>query len=673
MKKVNMEHLTLGLCYYPEHWDKSLWREDLQRMKALGIETVRIAEFAWNFFEPHEGEFTFDFFDSFMKMAEEEHMQVIFCTPTATPPAWMSEKYPEILNADIDGHLIHHGYRRHCNFNSEKYLFFTKRIVQNLAEHYGKHPNIVAWQLDNEINCGCTEYFSESDHNAFRSFLQKRFGTLEALNKAIGAAFWNQTYTDWAEVHLPRRTIPGVAGSNPHMELLQKRFTSDTIIRYFKLQADIIRAYSNAPITTNGLFANIEYHRLTEEALDYITYDNYPNFGHPANGKAHALRDRKWSYNLTRTRSISPVFGIMEQQSGLGGTVANIWQIAPKPGQMRLWTFQAMAHGADFVNYFRWRTCTFGTEIHWHGLLNYSGRDNRRTAELKAIYEDVQKVQGMCGKTYVAEVALLKDYDNEWDWDVWHTKADSISYDGWFCALQKKHIPFDLVYVNDQTTAAELAKYKTVIYPHASILTEPRATMLKAYAEQGGTVLFGCRTGYKNVHGGCVTEPIPGFAAPLCGAEIEEYTFTAESEAPQFVQLGNQRVPAPYFNDVLTVTDGTPVGIYENNYYSRACGAAMKLHGAGKVYYFGAAFSENAAAEWIRYLALVPPCRLDERLKMPEEIELAVRGEYIFLLNYTENEVTVPCADRFEDLLSGNLIAEQLVLPPYGVAVLRQA
>ncbi|MBO5228068.1 MAG: beta-galactosidase, partial [Lachnospiraceae bacterium] len=220
-KKLNIDHITLGVCYYPEHWDKSLWRDDLKRMKEYGIEVVRIAEFAWNKFEPHEGEVTFEFFDEFMDMTLEENMKVIFCTPTATPPAWMSTKYPEILNADLDGHLINHGLRRHYNLSSKTYRSFVARITEKLAEHYSKYENIVAWQLDNEINCECDLYYSESDHKAFREYLEDKFGTLDELNKAIGAEFWNQTYTAWEEVHLPRRTNSGRMG-NPHIGLLEK-------------------------------------------------------------------------------------------------------------------------------------------------------------------------------------------------------------------------------------------------------------------------------------------------------------------------------------------------------------------------------------------------------------------------------------------------------------------
>ena len=187
--------LTMGTCYYPEHWDKKLWADDLDRMKKTGISVIRIAEFAWSKVEPEEGVFTYDFFDEFLDLCSEKQMKVIFGTPTATPPAWLTEKYPEVLNARKDGVLLRHGGRRHYNYNSPVYQRLCARVVEREAAHYAKHPAIVGWQIDNEINCEENEFYSEADSVVFREFLRKQYGTLEKLNEAWGTTFWNQTYT----------------------------------------------------------------------------------------------------------------------------------------------------------------------------------------------------------------------------------------------------------------------------------------------------------------------------------------------------------------------------------------------------------------------------------------------------------------------------------------------
>ncbi len=663
---IHTDHLTLGVCYYPEHWDKALWNDDLTKMQEYGIEVIRIAEFAWNTFEPHEGEFTFDFFDEFMDLALKKNMKIIFCTPTATPPAWMSENYPEILNADIDGNLIHHGLRRQHTMNSPKYREFTARIVEKLAEHYSKYPNIILWQLDNEINCECDRYYSESDHNAYREYIKNRFGTLANYNKEIGASFWNQTYTDWNEVHLPRRTNFGHMG-NPHVGLLEKHFISDTVIGYFKLQADIIRKYTKVPITTNGIFGHLDYHRLVDEVVDFITYDNYPNFAFEKDldvSAQNGLRDRNTSYNLSTIRSISPVFGIMEQQSGPSGWNFRMIHPTPKPGQLRLWTLQAIAHGADFVSYFRWRTCTFGTEIYWHGLHDYSNRPNRRVNELCQTYRDIQKLHSLCGKEYLAEAAILKDYDNIWDGeeDNWHSEVDRISNDGWFRAFQKKHIPFDFKYITDDTAPEELKKYKLLVYPHPTIFTEKRATLLKAYVEQGGTLIFGCRTGYKKLNGSCHMTPMPGHAANLVGAEVEEFTFLSPYDKAQSVTIGDAHISAPCFNDILSITDGEVIGTFNSNYYAGKPAVSMKKRGKGKAYYFGGAFAEDTATYFIERESLTAPLDIDKFMKLPKEIELAIRGNHIILLNYGETPVTVTCTAPFTDMISGQTFEQEITI-----------
>ena len=374
--------LTVGTCYYPEHWPETLWEDDLRRMLDSGITVIRVGEFAWSKFELHEGEFTFDFFDRFLDLCAEMGMKVIFGTPTATPPAWLTEKYPEVLNCSMDGVLYRHGGRRHYNYNSPVYQQLCARIVEQLARHYGHHPAIVGWQIDNEINCETCDFYSEADSAAFRKFLREKYGTLDALNDAWGTVFWNQTYTDWAQVYVPRPTAtPGV---NPHLLLDYSRFVSESAIRFCRIQADILRQHV-APgvyITTHGLFANLDNHRLQDECLDVMTYDSYPSFAfeldHPWN--PDAMNDRGWSRMLAEVRSVCPHFGIMEQQSGANGWYNRMEGPAPRPGQLTLWAMQSVAHGADFVSFFRWRTCTVGTEIYWHGILNYDNRDNRRLA-----------------------------------------------------------------------------------------------------------------------------------------------------------------------------------------------------------------------------------------------------------------------------------------------------
>jgi beta-galactosidase len=681
-KSINLDKLTLGVCYYPEHWPENLWESDLDRMLEHGIEVVRIAEFAWNKFEPEEGIFTFDFFDRFLDLAHKKDMKVIFCTPTATPPAWLTHKYPEVLNAKLDGTPMRHGMRRHYNYNSPIYIKLTETIVEQLAAHYCSHPAIIGWQIDNELNCEVNVFYSEADHIAFRQYMKDKFKTLDALNDAMGTIFWNQTYTSWDEVYLSRPNVHD--SNNPHFALEEKRFFSHSAIKYCNLQADIIRKHTPEGqfITTNGIFGHLDSHEMTDTALDFITFDSYPNFAFDTwtdPKKPGNLNDRKWSWSLTRSRSISPNFGIMEQQSGPGGWDSRMKQPAPKPGQMKLWTFQSIAHGADFISYFRWRTCWVGTEIYWHGLNDYSNLPNRRLNELKVVRDALKKIGDIAKSRYQAKVAFIKDYDNEWDGeqDQWHGPLDSFSSDGWFAAAQLTHTPMDFLYFRDgyvkKTTLEDLKKYDLLVYPHATILTEERAALLKAYVEQGGKLIMGSRTGYKDIHGRCPMQPMPGLAGEICGVRVTDYTHLSPADDMEYAVWDNEELEAPVFNDILEAAEGAKVlATFKGNYYDGAPALVANDLGKGTAYYFGGGFSKTTAETFLRKLGFASP--YNALVELPAEAELSVRSkdgkDYIFVLNYMPHSIEIDVKKPIIDLLSGNTVSGVTELGKYGVMVL---
>ena len=677
---VNGKEMVLGTCYYPEHWPENLWEEDLERMLECGIQVIRIAEFAWSKVEPYEGVFTYEFFDRFLDLAREKGMKVIFCTPTATPPAWLTEKYPEVLNGTIDGVLFRHGGRRHYNYNSPVYQEKTRIITEAFASHYGPHPAVIGWQIDNELNCERDEFYSESDTAAFRVFLQKKYGSLDKLNEAWGTTFWNQTYTDWKEVHIPRTTPSN--NTNPHEVLDYTRFISDSACRYAKLQSDIIRKYVKPGdfITTNGLFSNLDNQRMAGESLDFIMYDSYPNFAFTKENYekfSATLQDRMWSRNLTEVRAVSPNFGIMEQQSGANGWNNRMAAPTPKPGQMTLWTMQSAAHGADYVSYFRWRTCTMGTEIYWHGILDYSGRENRRLREVREIHRKFQAISEAAGSRYEARTAVLKDYDNIWDaqLDIWHGDVDRLSQQSLFLAAQKSHTPMDYVYLREDTTAENLKKYQVIFYPHPVIVNQQRAAILEEYVEAGGCLVLGCRSGYKDMTGKCVMDRLPGLLAKMSGTDIPEYTRVNPDDEPVYIDWDGIRLEAAVFNDQLEplTADAQVLGRYENCYYAGTPGLICNVLGAGKVYYFGAAFMEETARVFLEKLGAASPYA--DVLELPWECELAVREKdgrkYYFVLNYKKTPVKIQVKEALVDLYTGETVSGQVELEAFGTKVYR--
>jgi len=690
MKKAVVEQrIELGVCYYPEHWPETMWEDDYRRMKELGLSVIRVAEFAWSIFEPEEGTFSFELFDRAIDGAHRHGLKVILGTPTATPPAWLTEKYPEVLNATKHGVVYRHGLRRHYNYNSPVYRELCARITRKMAEHYAAHPAVVGWQIDNELNCEVNVFYSDADHAAFREWTKRKYGTLDALNRAWGTVFWSQTYTDWNQVYLPRPT-PGDS-PNPHQALDEKRFISDSAISFAKVQADILREVCPGHwVTTNGFFGHLDTHRMTDELLDFISYDSYPTFGtiYPDDGD-RPLLDRKWSLNLSNVRSISPNFCVMEQQSGAGGWVNRMDIPMPRPGQMRLWTYQSIAHGADSVLYFRWRTATFGSEIYWHGLNDYHNRPNRRLREAAAIGNEVAKIGSrLAGKKGRAEVAILHNYDNGWDGelDIWHGPLTGKSLLEWFKALQYRHIPSDVLELTEKTTLADLQRYRMLVYPHAAVMTDAQAELFKQYAAGGGTIVFGARTGYKDEFGHCrLGQPFPGPVADLVGVTVEDYTIINGTIPAPSIQWSDAAggtetggtVYAEMFNDVLAAESPSVevVATYASDYYAGKPALTRNAYGAGQAWYYGAAFSEAVAAEIIRRSGLRSP--LADVCELPEQVEVAIRaGEgkaYAFLLNYGSDAAQLRFKRPASDLITGSVLDGSHLLEPYGVAILELA
>jgi beta-galactosidase len=689
MKTLQTDKVKLGVCYYPEHWDESLWEDDFRRMRELGFSVVRMAEFAWTIMEPEEGSFQFDLFDRALDTAHRHGLKVILGTPTATPPVWLTTQYPEVLNASREGVLYRHGMRRHYNYNSEVYRQFCARITRKMAEHFKDHPAVIGWQIDNELNCEINVFYSAADHAAFREWLKQRYGTLQALNRAWGTVFWNQTYTDWEQVHL---TLPTPSNStNPHQALDEKRFISDSAIGFARIQADILREVvgSRHFITTNGMFGHLDNHRLTDEVLDFYSYDSYPLFGylHPDEGQEPFL-DRMWSLNLSTVRSISPNFCVMEQQSGPGGWANGYAMPSPKPGQMRLWTYQSIAHGADMVLYFRWRTAIFGTEIYWHGINDYHNQPNRRIEEARRVGQELNRIADrLAGSRCEASIAIVSDYDNEWDGELdrWFGPLAARSMRAWFKTLQREHVAVDRLVMTERTTLNDLKRYRVLVYPHPAILTETMADLLREYVEAGGILLFGARTGYKDEHGQCRMMPLPGYATALSGVRVEDFTAVSnDADSPNLRWLANETddlatttdLRAMAFNDILRVESDRVqiIAEYASDYYAGKPALTVHTVGEGQVYYYGAVYTEAVVRKLLPRLGLQRIA--SDLVQAPAEVELVVRrhpasGEtFIFALNYTNRPAQLRMLRPAVDLLTDRSLSTDVALEPYGVLVL---
>ncbi len=674
------DELSIGTCYYPEHWDKALWESDLDRMQSVGIKTIRIAEFAWNLVEAEDGVFDFGFFDEFLDLCESKGMKVIFGTPTATPPVWLTEKYPEVLNASKEGVLYRHGLRRHYNYNSSVYQRYCQRIVTKIAEHYGQRACIIGWQIDNELNCERNEFYSKADTAAFRIWLKLKYKDIKVLNKCWGTVVWNQTYNSFEQIYVPRPTVQG--NTNPHQMLDYYRFISDSTIRFCKIQSDILRKYIKKGdfITTNGMFANVDNHKMTDLCLDIYTYDSYPNFafGMDANPlNPNNLNDRNWSRNLSEVRNICPNFGIMEQQSGANGWDTRMEGPAPKPGQIMLWAMQSIAHGADFVSFFRWRTACIGTEIYWHGILDYDNKDNRKLREIQSINDRINKIKELVNSKYKAYVAIVRDYDNNYDnqLDSWHRRLMWDSEMAIFNACQKSHTPMDYAYITSSSEVAELKQYDVLFYPHPVMTNKKIVDILSEYVKGGGILVLGARSGMKDSNGHCPMSSMPGLWSELTRTVVKDFTFVGPADGVVNMNWDAVKYDSGVFNDVLEITgEGCSVlATYDSNYYEGEPCLVESRCGNGKVLHFGGTFTESNARAFLEYTETESPFL--GIIRAGEDVEIAVREKdgykYIFVLNYSNKEQTVLIKKDLVDLDTQKIAEEMVLLEPFGTKIYR--
>jgi beta-galactosidase len=657
-----------GVCYYPEHWHESRHASDIARIAACGFNVVRLGEGAWSYWEPREGEYQFEMFDRVIDLCRQHGIKVIMGTPTYCAPAWVSRNYPEVLRWNFERIPMSHGSRRNFNYTSPKYYELSQRICTALAEHYKDEPQIIAWQLDNEFNCHSDVSYAPSDTLAFRKWLHERYETIDRLNDAWGTRFWSQTYDDWDQVDLPH---PTVTWQNPTQLLDETRFISDCVIRFAKSQADILRkANSKWIITHNGLFKNIDGPKLVKTALDTFCHDQYPLFWKDDDWPAFAA-------GLQQARSLSFPFGIMEQQAGPGGQMGYLLR-TPRPGQMRLWAWQSVAHGAKLLSFFRWRTCPYGSEQHWHGLLDPDDRDNRRITEVKQISQELKKLPvAFFDAPPTRCIAVLRDFDNETN----ERRVNTYNKDGegehwrWINEASQRHFAVDFVW-----PGSDFGGYRLLIAPHLKIVEPTLAEKLTAFVRAGGTLVLTAQSGSKDRNCHLVEMPLPGLLRELTGIEIEDWTTLGERESRDVRLHDGRQLSLGTFVERLKPAYGgidatQTVGTWLSNDPLLVGAPAITRHraGRGSVIYVGGYCPSAAVGMLLAHLAasldLHPIVEADGDI---EAIERSVNGaKYLVLLNHAASARRVRRVGEGRDLLTEHRVPSKgVVLQPYDVVVI---
>ena len=649
-----------GATYYPEHWPAENHARDLARIAAAGFNVVRLGEGAWWYWEPREGEYQFELFDRVIDLCRERGIRVVMGTPTYTGPAWIAKNYPEVLRVNFERVVMAHGSRQnHCH-TSPKFRDLSRRITTALAEHYKGESQIVAWQLDNEINNGVDASYAASDSIAFRAWLKEKYRTLDALNDAWGARFWSQIYSDWEQVDLP---APTSQWQNPHRLLDHSRFVSASAIAFLREQADILRATNPSwEITHNGLFGNINGPDLAQE-LDFYSHDHYPLFW---------KHWSEFSQKLIEARSLTFPFAIMEQQSGPGGQMAYL-QRTPEPGEMRLWTYQSIAHGADKLLYFTWRTCPFGSEQHWHGLIDADGKDTRRLAEAAETATEIAALPQTFFDAPPAKVAaVLRDYDNDVNEKRINTYIDGgrWAFGRWAASLAKRHVPTDFLWHGDA-----LDGYALVVACHAKITDDAIVAKLTDFAERGGTVILGAQSGLHDRHLHMEQRTPPGLLADLAGLEVAEWSTLAKDHTRSMTFSDGRAVEAIAFVEALRPTNAIAIAHWkkDDRLLQGRPAVTMRRLGKGNVIYIGAYLGDAATAavlDWLINTAIVRPA-----VAASDTVECLVRESserFTVLLNHSEMPQRISALPSGSVALLGPLpMGTTVELSAFGVSITR--
>jgi beta-galactosidase len=652
------EACLLGTAWYPEHWGESRWRQDIELMRGARIRMVRVAEFAWSRLEPEEGRFDLDWLERAIALAAQSGITSVAGTPTAAPPAWLTQRYPDTLKVDENGRRAEHGTRAHFSFTSPRYREFCRRIAAEMAKRFGRNPNVIGWQIDNEYGDVSYDDFTRAK---WHDWLKTKYRSLDEMNRRWTTEYWSQTYSDWSQVPF------GTPGNNPGLMLEFKRFITETWRDYQHVQVAALREHAEPRqfIATNymGWYDSFDHYALAAE-LDLASWDNYVGQGHLdplRNGIVHDL-----TRGLKRKN-----FWVMETQPG-SVNWAGVNNALDR-GEVRAMAWHAVGHGADAVAYWQWRSALNGQE-QLHGTL--VGADGlpvplyEEVAQIGREFEQAAPV--LAGTSPAPQVALLHSYESRWaiDWQRHHREFDPARLlSDYYRPLRARAQDLDVVH-----PLAPLSPYKLVVAPALYVLPQPMAAHLAEYVENGGHLVLGPRSGMKDEYNALHRERQPGPLARLLGGRVEQY-YALEKEVPLKGAWGAgvARIWAEQLQSLERDAETLATYGEANGWLDGRPAVLTRKVGKGRITYVGAWLDEplmRAAAAWMLESSGVKPALGP----VPEGVEVSRRigeGREVFLIvNHTKTRQEVPLPRAMRAVLGGVSGVTALDLPPRGVEIL---
>lgn len=658
-------HVLYGGDYNPEQWPEDVWLEDARLMQEAGVNLVTVGVFSWAMLEPAPGTYDFGWMDRVLGLLHEHGVFADIATATASPPPWLARRHPETLPVTQDGVILWPGSRQAYCPSSPAYRSAAAELVERLARRYRGHPALAMWHVNNEYGCHVPACYCAASAAAFRQWLRARYGTLEALNEAWGTAFWSQVYSDWDEINPPRRAPYLV---NPGQDLDFRRFSSDALLECFGAERAILKRHTpDIPVTTNfmGFFKPCDYWTWAARE-DVISHDSYPDPSDP-----EAPMEGAMSFDLMRSLGRGRPWLLMEQASSYVNWRAR--NVPKRPGQMRLWTYQAVARGADGVMFFQWRASRAGAEK-FHSALVPHGRpqDSRVWCEAKDLGRELKRLDDVLETRVDARVAVVFDWANWWALELPSKPSADLrimeQLRAYYRPLFRANIAVDFVRPED-----DVSGYRLVVIPNLYLVGDDVPDRVERFVSSGGTLVMGFFSGIVDER---EHVRLGGYPAPfrrLLGIRIDEFGALADGQELGVVFAGGDQGRCDLWADPIELEGAEAIATYAGGPLAGRPALTRNRLGRGTAYYAGTRLQPEAMA---RFLARI----LDEHdlrppLEAPAGVEVVRRSagprSLVFVLNHSDDAVEVKLNRPLEDLLTGKESSKILSLEPFGLAIVR--
>ncbi|WP_167747025.1 beta-galactosidase [Cohnella luojiensis] len=669
-----------GADYNPEQWSNypDILREDIRLMKLANCNVMSVGIFSWVKLEPEEGQFTFEWMDRLLETLAQNGISVFMATPSGARPAWLSAKYPEVLRVGSNRVRNLHGLRHNHCFSSPIYRDKVAIINREIALRYANHPAVIGWHISNEFGgeCHC-EYCQQ----AFRSWLRSKYGSLDSLNHAWWTTFWSHTYTDWEQVESP--AIHGetqVHGLN----LDWRRFVSDQTIDFCKHEINIVRAYNTEiPITTNmHMTEGIDYRKLAKE-LDVISWDAYPEWHYTEEGDDSRLA--AWTamhYDLMRSLKNKP-FLLMESTPSLTN-----WQSVSKlkrPGMHKLSSLQAVAHGADSVQYFQWRKSRGSSEKFHGAVIDHSGHEHTRVfRDVAEVGEILAGLTEVVGSITPAEVAILFDWDNRWAVkDAQGIRNSGLRYEETvlqhYRAFWELGIPVDVVGTED-----DLSRYKLVVAPMLYLVSEENGARIQQFVEKGGTFVSTYWSGIVNETDLCHLGGFPGPLRATLGIWSEETEGLHDRDLNGVVLRPDNALgltgdyDAHQIAELIHLEGAESLADYRSDFYAGRSALTRNKLGEGRAYYLATRVKDSDFYIGL-YASISKEAGIQPALgvELPQGVNAQIRtdgeSDFVFIQNFSNTEQVISLDTRhYISLETGESVTGPIVLPVNGLSILKR-